>query len=208
VRWALLVLVLALAACDGPSPGSGRSTEELADLTLESSADPVTGALAGEPFEAADAYYRVFRAGASPRVDLVFADVAQDDCGLPLPREGRRVFVRFDGLTDLPEGETEIDRDEGGDVSLHYERQIEGRWVGVGEGVARLEIDRVGRSRAVGRLNVCFDDGEGSCISGAFTARYCTSRLDGFLPREGTGTSDPPSAAESAGSPPIEGAGE
>jgi len=208
VRQPLALCVLALFACDGPSPGSGPGTEELADLDLDGATEVVAGTLAGDAFEAADAYYRVFRRGASERVDLVFAEVAQDDCGLPLPREGRRVFVRFDGLTDLPEGETEVDREGDGDVSLHYERQIEGRWVGVGEGIARLAIDRVGRSRAVGRMHVCFDDGQGSCVSGAFTARFCASRLDGYLPREGTGTSDPPTAEQSSGPPPTERAGE
>lgn len=187
-----------LAACETPSPGTGQSSRGLGDLSLEGLDEAVSGELAGVTFEAADVYFRANRFEGRERVDLVFAEVPQDDCGLPLRREGRRVFIRFDGDTALPTGSTIVDRDGEGAVSVHYERELEGRWVGVGAGIARLELEESEEAGATGRLHICFDDGQESCVSGAFTARPCLSRLDGYLPREGTGLSQPPSADEAA----------
>jgi hypothetical protein len=191
-------LLLVLAACEQPMPGSGRSERDVDDLTLDDLPDRVEGTLAGESFDAADAYFRVFHAGGGMRVDLVFAEETVDECGLPLPREGRRVFVRFDDQGSLTEGETIVDRDDASNVSVHYERSIDGRWVGVGDGVARIALDDVERSRVRGRFHACFDDGDESCVAGELEARRCASRLNGDLPREGTGVSDPPTAEEVA----------
>jgi hypothetical protein len=192
----VFVVFVVLAACEEPSPGTGSADQDIGDLEIEGRDDPVAGELAGEAFETVDAYFRAFRVGGEPHVDLVFAEVAQDDCGLPLPREGRRVFVRFDGVSALSPGESIVSRDGDGAVSIHYERAIDGRQVGVGAGVARLSLDTVSDSRVLGRIHACFDDGQASCVGGAFTARICLSRLDGHLPREGTGVADPPGAEE------------
>ncbi|MBW2460280.1 MAG: hypothetical protein JRH11_01455 [Deltaproteobacteria bacterium] len=201
MKYATLLLTSLLVltwACDAPAPGTGRSSMETGSLDVDSTDGPVAGELAGVALEVQDVYFRAFRHEGQERVDLVFAEAQQDDCGLPLPRDGRRVFVRFVGVTELSEGSVTIDRDGEGDVSMHYEQQIDGKWVGVGVGVGRLEFDEVAGSAIQGRVHLCFDDGAESCIAGAFTARACLSRLDGKLPREGTGLSNPPSADEAA----------
>ncbi len=201
MKYATLLLTLLLVllwACDAPAPGTGRSSMEVGSLDVDSADGPVAGELAGTAFEVQDVYFRAVRHEGFERVDLVFAEEQQDDCGLPLPRAGRRVFVRFDDVTEFPEGSVTIDRDGEGDVSMHYEEQIDGKWVGVGVGVGRLEFDEVAESAIQGRVHLCFDDGAESCIAGTFSARACLSRLDGRLPREGTGLSNPPSADEAA----------
>ncbi len=193
-----VIAALLLSACEQPTAGSGRSDQNLADLSLDDLGDGVEGNIAGAPFEAKDVYYRIFRMNGAPRVDLFFAEETVDDCGLPVVRQGRRVFVRFSGAEALASGETTVDHGDASPVSIHYEQPVEGRWVGVGEGVLRLALDEVEASGAQGRIRACFDDGRDSCVAGRFSARRCESRLDGYLPREGTGVADPPTAEEVA----------
>ena len=192
-------LALALAGLALPAVGCGAEESPSQPLAMRSEAmeaadipdGPVTGTLAGEDFTSADARFRIQRYEGRERVDLMFFSERRSDCGLPVTREGRTVFLRFPGVTELSPGELTIDPDdEDPAFSVHYEQRDERTWSGVGGGAARLTLDEVRPTTIVGRLHVCFDDGRGSCVEGRFEAVECRSVVDGPSTREGGGPND------------------
>lgn len=204
-RVAAAIGVLALA-CAEPAPPAAPPLPSADAVTLAEVGGIVTGAIAGEPFEAQDARFRVVTYAGRERVDLLFADRAIERCGLPIARQEARVWLRIPGVTALVPGELALlgEPDEDAPLELHYERPGAHGFVEAHRGVARLEITRASTARVEGRLHACFADAAESCVSGAFVATPCQSRIDGRALREPPGLADealepvptPPSGAE------------
>lgn len=193
---AFTLVLLACGSDPAPAP-----LPEASSVTLEGlGADGVRGRVAGEDFEPVDQRFVVTTREGRERLDLRFSDRAIERCGLPIPREDRRVWIRFPDLTELEPGTYERLGDEGA-FEVHYELPAErGAFPGAHRGVGRIEVRRVSPASIEGVLHVCFADAERSCIRGAFHARPCLSRVDGRALREGPGLAD--EVLERAGGPP------
>lgn len=202
---ALVLSALALVGCQDEVAPSAPFETTPADLSVEGLSDPVSGELAGEAFAAVDVRMRVEKHVGRHRIDLFFSDTEFDDCALPLAREGRRAFLRFGGVTELEVGTLSGASGDEGSASVHYEIPSDSRdsgYRGVGGGAFRLEVDSVEQDIVAGRINVCFDDGQGSCLSGSFTARPCRGPIDGLAVRETELLGEPEALALEAPSEP------
>lgn len=214
-------LGLGVVGCGGDEAPVAPLQKAASDLSLDGLEAPVSGTLAGEAFAADSAWYRVKRFPGRERVDLYFDSPAPERCGLPVRRETRRVWLRFPGKSALDPGElraaTDVhgkgdERPEGTALTVHYELGTRGhKWVGRSGGVVAVAIDEVEPRAISGRLNVCFDDGEQSCVAGAFRAPECFTRIDGRVFREGVGLlsgaappAPPPATLDDVGGEPTE----
>lgn len=178
--------------CQGEPEPSLPLQATAAGLSVEQLTVAPAGDLAGQRFQAKSAFYRVNSYPGRERIDLYFDDPAPETCGLPLPRDTRRVFLRFPGLQAFETGEWAVEADaEDPPFTVHYERGVEHGWRGESGGVAVLAIDDVEDRVVRGRVNVCFDDGRQSCVRGAFAAERCVTRVDGQAIREGVGLHEP-----------------
>lgn len=167
------------AAAEAPAvqPFEVRS----ADLEAEGLGDgPVRGTLAGETFTLAQAVFRIERAERRQRLDIWLSDQPIADCGVPMPTDARKVWLRFAGITDVEIGTTRVDVvDEDPTVSLHYELPDgSGGWRSANGGAAVIVIEEARDDTLRARFSACFDDGSASCVSGAFVAERCTGPLD------------------------------
>lgn len=189
---ALAAVALLVAGCEEPPAPKAPLEATAASLSVEGLSVAPAGPLDGKRFEAKSAHYRVTRYPGRHRIDLYFDDPEPESCGLPLPRSGRRVFLRFPELQRFEVGEwsVEVDADEP-PLEVHYEVGDTREWYGRAGGVAVLAIDEVEDRAVAGRLNVCFDDGQQSCVKGAFRAEECITRVDGQAVREGIGLLEP-----------------
>jgi hypothetical protein len=195
-----------LAACAEPPAAAPMPDVDSVDLS-RAGVEPVTGAIDGEPFALADARFRVETFAGREHVDLLLADRAIEQCGLPITRPETLVWARFPGRTSLEIGtfeRLEAGTDERAalraDYEVHYERPHAGSLRAVHRGIARIEITSVSPSSIVGRLRICFADVAGSCVGGTFEAAPCHSRIDGRAVRE------PPGLANEALEPASRGA--
>jgi hypothetical protein len=179
-----------LAWTAGCGPGAAPSVDlerRAADIDPDAiEAGPVRGVVAGTPFRAVDARVRVVRFPGRERVELWLAESRFEHCGLRGRDEGRRLFVRFPGVTELPEALVRIDPgDSQATGSVHFEVPDGRRWRGVGRAAAVLRVDGRGDGGMVrGRLEAWFDDGAGSRVAGRFRAVPCGSPVDGAALRE------------------------
>lgn len=188
----LLALAAALLGCAGEPEPSAPMEATLDALSVEGLEVAPAGELAGDRFQAKSAYYRVISYEGRERVDLYFDDPAPERCGLPVPRSTRRVFLRFPGNQGFDTGETAVAADaDDPPFTVHYEAPADHGWRGRVGGVAKLAIDEVDDRVVRGRLHVCFDDGQQSCVRGAFEATQCITRVDGQAIREGVGLHEP-----------------
>jgi hypothetical protein len=97
---------------------------------------------------------------------------------VPAPDLSRRVWLRIKGRGVLREGDYRTeDRAEPGPLSVHYEVPGAPDWIGVGGGAALLSLEEVEVDAVSGRVQICFDDGLGSCVKGTFRARVCKSEI-------------------------------
>lgn len=185
-----LLATMALSACAGEEPP--RALPEASSVALDGVGEgPVSGEIDGQPFAAADVRFRITRFPGRERVDLWIADRHIERCGLPLAREGTRVWARWSGRTSLEPGLFSRLSDEEEDaIELHYER-AEGRAIHAAHrAVGHVELTEVTAAHVVGRLRACFADAEGSCVGGTFEATPCLSRIDGRAIREPPGLID------------------
>lgn len=194
-RWlALCAGVLGFAACGESAPVSGPPATRLDAMSLDAiPTSPVAGTLAGEEFSVVEARYRVESLPGRERVDLLLSDTPLRRCGLPIVREGRMIWLRFDGVTALPAGEVRLSADSQDPAfSVHYERQgaDQRRYTGREGGDALLSLGEAELGHLPGKLFACFGDGQGSCVKGSFVATPCFSRVDGRAIREGVGLED------------------
>lgn len=182
---AVAVAACFLSACGGDESAPRAPFEvTAADLSLDDLPEAVSGELAGEAFLATDVRIRVESHVGRHRVDLFFSDTDFDECALPLPRHGRRAFIRLPGLTELEPGELSGTAGDDGTASVHYEVPADSGYQGVGGGAFRLQVESVEQDVVAGRVHVCFDDGRGSCLSGRFRAQPCRGPIDGVAVRE------------------------
>jgi len=185
---------LGLFACAEPAVTSGPPATRLDAMSIDGiPSGAVSGSLAGEDFTVAEARYRVENFAGRERVDLLLSDTALRRCGLPIVREGRMVWLRFDGVTELPTGEARVSTGaEAPTFSIHYEQRQtdERRYVGQEGGDALVAFDEATLGHITGKLFACFGDGQESCVKGSFTATPCFSRVDGRAIREGVGLED------------------
>lgn len=177
---------LALCGCDGGSVTASVEaqpapfTVRAADMDVDAIPDgPVAGELSGEAFELEEAVFRVETMERRERVDLWLADQRSPQCGVPLPTDARKVWLRFDGITDLEPGLHRIEADEASPITLHYELPLQpAGWRAAAGGAALLVLDTVDEHTVAGRVRACFDDGAGSCVEGRFHAERCGGPLD------------------------------
>lgn len=197
----LLYGAMALASLGCTTEEAPASMPEASTVSLDGLGPAaVHGTIDGEPFEAVDQRFVVVTRAGRERLDLRFSDRAIERCGLPIAREDRRVWIRFPERTSLEPGRYERLDDEGA-FEVHYEGPGErGRYHGVHRGIGRVEVTAVSARAIEGRLHVCFADASRSCVSGAFRAAPCLSRVDGRALRESPGLAD--DVLERAGAPP------
>jgi hypothetical protein len=197
-RWILVcvggLLGLGLVGCGSKPQASGPPATHLDGMSLDAiPATPVSGTLAGEDFTVVEARYRVETFPGRERVDLLLSDKPMRRCGLPIVRDGRIAFLRFNGVTTLPSGEARLSvDDQAPSFSIHYEGRPEGDRVYSGRdgGDALVSFGAPELGRVPGKLFACFGDGHDSCIKGSFVATPCFSRVDGRAIREGVGLED------------------
>lgn len=182
---------LSMTACGGePTTAEQAAAHPLsqhsADFNIDAIPDrPPEGRLAGEAFRTEDARTRIERFPGRERIDLWLAETQFEHCGLMGRDSGRRVYIRIPGTNDLPEEPLRIDPDmEDPPMSVNYDVPDGRQWRGVARAAAVLQIDSADAEAVVGRIQACFDDGQGSCISGRFRAVPCRSPVDGTLLRE------------------------
>lgn len=195
---AAATLLLAAAACGGCEPAKARSDGEpftVQAKDLRQSEIPnrrVEGELRGERFHMREAVYRVERMPRRRRLDLWLSDRPFDKCGVPMTTDSRKVWLRFEGRTELEPGARRVDPDDGEPpFSMHYEVPADPEWIGVQGGAALLLVDQVDEDTIAGRLNACFDDGQGSCVRGRFRAQKCAGELDVDDAVRGAGVLEP-----------------
>lgn len=192
--WLVLAFVAATVGCRAEEP-SRSSTEAVDPGTLHVRDIPnakVSGTLRGEPFTAKQARFRVERMEGRQRVDVYLADAPLERCGVPIDRHVRRIWLRFDGVTELGPGIYRVhagsDRPQ---PSIHYEVPVDFEWVGWRGGAALVLLDSVDADTVRGRLDVVFDDEAASRVQGRFAASSCIGALDVDNPVNGAGLLDP-----------------
>ena len=177
--------VLASTACTEPEDFAAEGDPlPLQAGDIEDQA--VRGSIRGEDFAAEDVRFRIERMEGRERLDLIFAEHLMVQCGVPLATEGRRLGVRFDGVTVLDAGELRI---EGEDppFTVHYEVPAEWGFRGFEGGLARLRIETVTPLQIAGSLEISFADKSQSHVQGRFRATPCASELDVDDPVLGAG---------------------
>jgi hypothetical protein len=190
VKRASVLLTAALCAwsagCGEDQPAPAPLDTTSAELNLDDIGDgPVSGTLRGGEFTAADVRFRRETFEGRERVDIFIAEEAIEMCGIPRISEGRRVWLRFPGTTELAVGEQRVDPPDTEPFSVHYDIEADEGWEGYGGGAAVVAVDEVGPRMLRGRLHVCFDDGAGSCVAGSFRAGPCISALEVDDPVQG-----------------------
>jgi hypothetical protein len=187
-RWATLASVLtALLACAQTEPPGRPPARRARDMDVDAiPAAPVHGTVHGEPFQLAEAWYRVVRFHGRERIDLILSEGhATRLCGESDPELARHVWLRFPGITRFAPGVARVDPPAQAPFSVHYEWTVDEKWRGHAGGSAVVALDTVEFDRVTGRVRVCFDDAAQSCVEGGFRASECRNELDVDGPRAG-----------------------
>jgi hypothetical protein len=179
--WALFAC--ALFACKEPLRSAHHPlAERAATHQLDAiEGDRVHGSLRGQPFEATHAYVRVVTMQGRERVDLLLSERPIEHCGASMARPGRRAWLRLPGTPRLDGRAMRVEADADArkaPLTTHYELPSDRGILAHGGGAALLSLRDTGFGRYRGALWTCFDDGEGSCLTGRFEASACRSELD------------------------------
>jgi hypothetical protein len=191
----LVWLGLFAAACSEPERAyQGAPAVRLDAMNLGAvSSSPVTGTVAGQDFTVVEARYRIDTFPGRERVDLLLSSAPIRRCGVPVVRDGNMVWLRFEGVTELPQQEQRVSADSAEPAfGLHYEilGETERRYEGRQGGDALVTFGTPELGHIAGKIFACFGDGLDSCVKGSFVATPCFSRIDGRTVREGVGLED------------------
>jgi hypothetical protein len=151
---------------------------------------PVSGSLAGVPFQLRDARYIIDRRLGYAHTDIkLSAGKADTACGPLTPTTATSVWLRLEGAGRIDTKDVRLGPDAKDTWTVHYQVFNGERWVGVGDGSAVLTIHEPGADGKLnGAIGVCFDDEKKSCVSGSFDAVACPPVIDqpvrGALPPE------------------------
>jgi len=178
-----VIACMLLGACKEPLRSAHHPLAERAAAREPAAieGERVTGKLRGEGFDARHAYVRVVEMEGRERVDVLFSEQPIQHCGIPMARPERRVWLRIPGKPAFDGSALRVEANAepgGAALTTHYELPTPEGILAHGGGAALLTLADDGFRRYRGALWTCFDDGQGSCVSGRFEAVACRSELD------------------------------
>jgi hypothetical protein len=155
---------------------------------------PLSGSIHGQGFTVRSATYVVDRRPGYEHVDIrLSAAEAVEPCNEKTTATATSVWLRRKSAGELKATQARIAPNDGAVWEVHYQAQVDGRWLGNGDACALIAVKTVAADlKAHGELWACFSDEFESCVSGTFVASYCPIVID--APIRGIESMERPSA--------------
>jgi hypothetical protein len=173
-RAAMLAALIASGCAERAGPEAEPDVVPLHASAATIPDGPVRGSIAGTPFEAATAYYRIHHQLGREHLDIMLPGVALPEPCSAIVGEPS-VWIRFPAAREPEPGEQRRAAGDRASFSVHYQVKKDGRWIGHANAAALFVVDTVKRGSLLeGDLSACFADPAKSCIAGHFRAERCS----------------------------------